>query len=102
MSERLPRATADEVIKEGARSMLAQRRKDAKDCTESGVGSWSCSTRTFFLGELGDLARETDRNEEGKRVTVPCHAGKTLHPKTLQSILRDADLSVERFRELLK
>lgn len=42
------------------------------------------------------------KNKEGKRVTVPYHAGKTLHPKLLQSILRDADLTVKRFKELLK
>jgi hypothetical protein len=42
------------------------------------------------------------RNDEGKRVTVPWHARKTLHPKLLQSILKDADLSLERFRELLR
>jgi predicted RNA binding protein YcfA (HicA-like mRNA interferase family) len=42
------------------------------------------------------------KNNEGKRVTVPFHSRKTLHPKLLQSILKDADLSVERFRELLK
>jgi len=42
------------------------------------------------------------KNSEGRRVTVPYHAGKTLHPKVLKSILRDADLKVEEFRKLLK
>lgn len=42
------------------------------------------------------------KNREGKRVTVPYHAGRTLHPRVLQSILKDADLTVGRFRELLK
>jgi len=42
------------------------------------------------------------KNKQGKRVTVPYHAGKTLHPKLLQSILRDADLTVERFKDLLE
>ena len=32
------------------------------------------------------------KNSEGKRATVPFHAGKILHPKVLKSILRDADL----------
>ena len=41
------------------------------------------------------------RNNEGKRVTVPYHSGKILHPKVLRSILRDADLDVERFRQLM-
>jgi predicted RNA binding protein YcfA (HicA-like mRNA interferase family) len=34
-------------------------------------------------------------------VTVPFHAAKTLHPKVLRSILRDADLSIEKLEELL-
>ena len=42
------------------------------------------------------------KNAEGKRVTIPFHSRKILHPKLLQSILKDTDLSVERFRELLK
>jgi len=42
------------------------------------------------------------KNVEGKRVTVPYHAGRILHPKVLKSILRDADLTTEKFKELLK
>ena len=41
------------------------------------------------------------KNPQGRRATVPFHTGKTLHPKLLQAILRDAELSVERFRELM-
>jgi predicted RNA binding protein YcfA (HicA-like mRNA interferase family) len=41
------------------------------------------------------------KNAEGKRATVPFHAGKTLHPKVLRSILRDADLTVEQLEQLL-
>jgi predicted RNA binding protein YcfA (HicA-like mRNA interferase family) len=41
------------------------------------------------------------RNAAGKRVTVPYHTGKILHPRLLQSILRDADLSVAELREQL-
>ncbi len=37
----------------------------------------------------------------GKRATVPFHSSKILHPKVLKSILRDADLSVEKLIELL-
>jgi predicted RNA binding protein YcfA (HicA-like mRNA interferase family) len=40
-------------------------------------------------------------NEEGRRVTLPYHAGKVLHPKLLASILRDAGIDAERLRELL-
>ena len=42
------------------------------------------------------------KNKAGRRATVPYHSGKILHPKTLSSILRDADLNVEKFTELLK
>ncbi len=31
----------------------------------------------------------------GRRVTIPYHSGKILHPKILKSILKDADLSIE-------
>ena len=40
------------------------------------------------------------KNTAGKRVTVPFHAAKILHPKVLRNILRDADLSVEQLDEL--
>jgi predicted RNA binding protein YcfA (HicA-like mRNA interferase family) len=39
------------------------------------------------------------KNDGGRRVTVPYHAGKILHPKLLKSILTDADISID---ELLK
>jgi len=42
------------------------------------------------------------KNAEGKRATIPFHSGKELHPKILKSILRDADLAVEEFLELMK
>lgn len=38
------------------------------------------------------------RNPDGVRATVPIHAGKTLHPKVLQSILRQADMTVEELK----
>jgi len=59
------------------------------------------------LEKLGfTLARQSGshmiyRNPAGKRVTVPFHGSKILHPKILRSILRDADLSVEKLLELL-
>jgi predicted RNA binding protein YcfA (HicA-like mRNA interferase family) len=37
----------------------------------------------------------------GKRVTVPYHGSKILHPKVLKSILRDAEPSVEKLEEVL-
>lgn len=39
------------------------------------------------------------KNEAGKRVTVPVHAGKILHPKLLKAILKDVDIDPE---ELLR
>lgn len=42
------------------------------------------------------------KNRDGKRATVPYHPGKIPHPKVLKSILRDADLTVEQFKELTK
>lgn len=41
--------------------------------------------------------RETDK----RRVVVPFHAGKIIPRKTLKAILLDADLTIEKFRELL-
>jgi len=41
------------------------------------------------------------KNAAGKRVTIPFHAAKILHPKVLKSILRDADLSIEKLETLL-
>jgi predicted RNA binding protein YcfA (HicA-like mRNA interferase family) len=41
------------------------------------------------------------KNAAGKRVTIPFHASKILHPIVLKSVLRDADLSVEKLIELL-
>ncbi|HEX4643702.1 MAG TPA: type II toxin-antitoxin system HicA family toxin [Candidatus Acidoferrales bacterium] len=59
------------------------------------------------LEKMGfSLARQSGshmiyKNTAGKRVTVPFHASKILHPKVLKSILRDADVSVEKLNELL-
>lgn len=75
MTDRLPRVSARKVIK--------------------------------ILEELGfALVRQSGshkiyRNKEGKRVTVPFHSGKIIHPKVLRSILRDADLTVKKFKEML-
>jgi predicted RNA binding protein YcfA (HicA-like mRNA interferase family) len=41
------------------------------------------------------------KNATGKRVTVPFHAQKILHPKLLKSILRDADIEVSELKNLL-
>jgi predicted RNA binding protein YcfA (HicA-like mRNA interferase family) len=39
------------------------------------------------------------KNVEGKRVTVPVHAGKTIHMKVLRNILRDMEMTVDELKE---
>ena len=41
------------------------------------------------------------RDSDGRRVTVPVHKGRSIPTGTLRAILRDADISVEAFLELL-
>ena len=41
------------------------------------------------------------KNAAGKRVTVPFHGAKILHPKVLKSILRDASITPEDLEKLL-
>ena len=75
MSHRLPRVTAEEI--------------------------------TRVLEKVGfTLARQSGshkiyKSSNGKRVTVPYHKGKVLHLKVLASILKDANLSREEFKNLL-
>jgi len=76
MSPRLPRVTAGQILR-------VLRRLGFEEVRSSG------SHRIL-------------RNPAGKRVTVPFHAGQILHPKILQSILRDADLSPDALRDFLK
>lgn len=75
MSEKLPRVTSADVIRVLERVGFSFKRQTG-------------SHKIF-------------KNKEGKRATVPYHSGKILHPKVLKSILRDADLTVEKFKELL-
>ena len=42
------------------------------------------------------------RPSDGKRATVPVHKGRTVPIGTLYGILRDADISIDEFRKLLK
>lgn len=41
------------------------------------------------------------KNSDGKRVTVPYHSGKILHPKVLKSIIKDAEISIKELEKLL-
>lgn len=42
------------------------------------------------------------RVKEGKRITVPHHSGKFLHPKVLAGILKEAGMTVEQIKEVSK
>ena len=53
----------------------------------------------FFVRQSG--SHRIYKNKEGKRVTVPYHSKRILHPKVLKSILRDAELSLANFRKLI-
>jgi len=76
MSGKLPRVTAADVIKALDRAGFSFSRQSG--------------------------SHKIYKNKEGRRVTIPYHSGKILHPKVFANILRDADLTVERFNELLK
>ena len=41
------------------------------------------------------------KNPQGKRTTVPFHAGKILHLKVLKNILKDADITIEQLQAML-
>ncbi len=41
------------------------------------------------------------REVEGKKLVVPVHPGKPLKPKTLQRILKEANITNDQIRELL-
>ncbi|MDY6918407.1 MAG: type II toxin-antitoxin system HicA family toxin [Chloroflexota bacterium] len=75
MSQRLPRVTADEVVR-------------ALEKLGFGLSRQSGSHRIY-------------RSPQGKRVTVPYHKGKDLHPKVLRSILKDAEVSLDEILRFL-
>lgn len=77
MSQRLPRITARELIR-------ALRRD-----------GWELLRQSSSHAHFG---HGTKRG----RVTVPVHAGVTLKPKTLESALEQAGLTVAELRELLR
>jgi predicted RNA binding protein YcfA (HicA-like mRNA interferase family) len=75
MSERLPRLTAKEIIR--------------------------ILERHGFNLSRSSGSHHIYKNSEGKRVTVPVHAGKIIHPKILISILRDMGMTPEELKEEL-
>lgn len=73
MSERLPRLSAKEIVRVLERRGFLLSRTSGSHCIY--------------------------KNAAGNRATVPVHSGKILHPKVLQSILRDADMTADDLRE---
>ena len=76
MSEKLPRVTANEMIK------IVEK-----------LGF-------HFSRQSG--SHKIYKNDEGKRVTIAYHSGKILHPKIVKSILVDAGISVNEFKTMMK
>ena len=75
MSERLPRLTARDIIRVLERHGFALSRTSG--------------------------SHHIYKNAAGSRVTVPVHAGKTLHPKVLVSILRDMEMTADELKKEL-
>ncbi len=42
------------------------------------------------------------KNQEGKRITLPIHPEKIIHPKIIKRILFENNLTAEKFKELMK
>lgn len=76
MSEKLPRVTANEIVK--------------------------VLERCGFVLTRQSGSHKIYKNQVGARATVPFHAGKILHPKVLKSIMHESGLSSEELRALLK
>jgi len=74
MTQKLPRITAGEAIK-------------------------ALEKAGFFLARQSG-SHKIFKNRAGKRVTISYHPRKILHPKVLSSILKDASLTIDEFKEL--
>ncbi len=74
MSQKLPRVTANEMIK--------------------------IVEKLGFRFSRQSGSHKIYKNDEGKRVTIVYHSGKILHPKIVKSILVDAGLSVDEFKKI--
>lgn len=70
MGERLPRITAQKIIKVLERSGFSLARQSG--------------------------SHKIYKNSHGKRVTVPFHGEKILHPKVLKSILKDSGIGIDQ------
>jgi predicted RNA binding protein YcfA (HicA-like mRNA interferase family) len=76
MSEKLPRITANEIIK--------------------------IVEKMGFRFSRQSGSHKIYKNDEGKRVTIAYHSGKILHPKVVKSILVDTGLSVDDFKKMME
>ncbi|MFZ3058355.1 MAG: type II toxin-antitoxin system HicA family toxin [Candidatus Methanoperedens sp.] len=76
MSEKLPRVTANEMIR--------------------------IVEKLGFRFSRQSGSHKIYKNGEGKRVTIAYHSGKILHPKIVKSILVDAGISVDEFKKMMK
>jgi len=77
MSDKIPRIRCDELVRVLKKAGFVEKRQKGSHLT---------------------MWRESDK----RRVTVPIHPGREVLIGTLRSILRDADISADNFRDLLK
>jgi len=77
MSEKFPRLTCDELVRVLKKAGFVEKRQKGSHLT---------------------MWRESDK----RRATVPIHSGREVPIGTLRGILRDADISADDFRALLK
>jgi predicted RNA binding protein YcfA (HicA-like mRNA interferase family) len=75
MSEKLPRVTAADIIR--------------------------VLEKTGFSLSRQSGSHKIYKNSQGRRVTVPYHAGNVLHPKVLKSIMKDSELTLDDLKHLL-
>ena len=75
MSEKLPRITADKVIK--------------------------VLEKIGFVCVRQSGSHKIYKDSGGTRITVPYHSGKIIHPKIMRNILNDADLTISEFKDML-
>ena len=57
--------------------------------------------KTGFVLSRQSGSHQILHNPAGRRITLPVHAGRTIHPKILKRILADAGLTVEEFEKLV-
>jgi len=77
MSEKIPRIRCEELVRILKKAGFIEKRQKGSHLT---------------------MWRESDK----RRVTIPVHPGREVPIGTLRSILRDANISVDNFRALLK